>query len=389
MGDLKAMKPTPPITPVPEASRQAHPTKTFRRRRLLPPPERWDPALIDLVEEGGLLALSYHCIDELRRRPRLTEEQKRQIAEHDEVERRIKEEPQELLYEASQMLDDGMTKLLKLARSKRLETCHRLVDGSVFSRDDEAIARLSLHQERMHRELVRLADAGHPSTEAPIFSGAKMLAEAFIRLAQQRPEDFIRLAKRSAVMPSLRCRHPDYTADAATIAKAIHLGEDHPAPDIQDNRSRAGAFSHALVADILERIQSAREEYLREEEHLARMKAFEETAEEYREVTVEEELRSRCYPDRFEHVMACGKLGDLRDDAGKWWKTRVLPMVKEAFAELAKRPQSKPSLWEELGHGGEINTLNDRRRYLEKLCRNKFDQIAKGAHRMPAHGQAG
>jgi hypothetical protein len=176
-------------------------------------------------------------------------------------------------------------------------------------------------------------------------------------------------------MPSFRARSPKFTADAATIIATIHLAEKHPTPHVWDNKSRVGALCHLVVVSIIENIRFARRQYEWEKHNLRLAKKFHEA--EYRDATIEDVLRSQWHPTLCEHVFACAALPPWEDDAAAWWKGRVLPLVKEEFLNLAKNPSRNPALWAELKRGGERNTQNDMRRYMEKICKNKFDQIAR------------
>ena len=343
----------------------------------------------DLFDQGGLVELLYDLMERRRLKPNLTMEEREELAKHDALEERIQSEPENVMCEALKAFDDAVLTFMKLFRSKKLRQYVWRSDGTLDEEMDEAASLFFDRIGCLNRDIIKLAEMRLPDAESAIFFGAKTLSAAFIRLAQQRPEDFVSIARRSATMPSLRSRHPDYTADSAAIAERIHLGEDHPAPDIQDNRSRVAAHSHCLVAEIIEEIQSYRDTYQRYKETFEGFQTFSETAHKYRDMTLLEYLRSHLHPDWFNRYTVCAEPGELREDAATWWKKLVLPMVKEKFEELAKRPIINAGLWEELGRGGESmkDSLSDRRRYLEKLCKNKFHQIAATARRRHARGQ--
>jgi len=178
-------------------------------------------------------------------------------------------------------------------------------------------------------------------------------------------------------MPSLRARNHNYTADSEAIAEALELADDRIISDISDNRSRAGAACHLIVARILESIQFWRSYFRHEKDSLRRLKRFSETADKYKETTLEQFLRSNLHPDLYQRVVRCFALPDWPESPEIWWKECVLPMVKEEFRDLSIHPEQNLALWKELSKGGERDTENDKRRYMEKLCRNKFDQAVK------------
>lgn len=208
-----------------------------------------------------------------------------------------------------------------------------------------------------------------------------MLSEAFTRLALVHPKEFMACAENSLTMPSIRSRNSKYTADSEAISNAINLGKNLILPDISDNRSRAGAACHLIVAKILESIEFWRNYYCREKQTLERLKTFSETAKRYEHTSLDEYLKNHLYPDSYELMMKCSILPEWPEGSDLWWNEGVLPMVRKEFSELEKQPNKNLMLWQELSKGGERDTINDKRRYMEKLCRNKFTQALKIAHR--------
>ncbi len=306
------------------------------------------------------------------------------------MEARIQKEPEALLNEARGGLKKSVSVLSKLVRSGKLRQRLEYMDGRLHREFDESCRSFTDLLHWMNRLMVLHAGHGRPAMRTALFFDAKMLSEAFIRLAQAHPEDFISAAESSLTMPSVRARNPGFTADAETIVKAIYLGSEHPAADVSDNRGRAGAHSHLLVANILDGIHTLRRQFERKKESLALLQSFHETADEYRGVELEDYLRNTYHIDNLLPLLACAALPPWEENAKAWWKGRVREMVHNEFDEIARNPGRNPALWEELGKGGESpnSTLKDRRRYLEKLCRNKFLQVSRAAHRTPARGQA-
>lgn len=357
--------------------------------RTRPPIAKLPREVEALWEQGDWLGLEEQHRQWLRGKKELSAEERRELKEHDDLEARLQNDPKTLLYETSAAIHAGLLILAKLIHSRQLRRQIYYTGGSLYGEDDETCDQFTMIIEAMNRWLTKFAREGCPGLRETVFLAAKELTESFMLMAQTAPGDFISVAESSLTMPSLRARNPGFTADAAVIAKAIHLGEKHPAPDITDNRSRAGAHSHLLVAKVLEAIHFARREYEWKKETLERLQKFSEAADHYRDVTLEDYLRSNYYPDKFDHLMACAALPPWEENAMAWWAGRVRPMIRAEFAALARDPGRHPVLWEELGKGGETrnSTENDRRRYLEKLCLNKFSQFARPARRTPARGQ--
>ena len=335
-----------------------------------------------LLNRWDFTELEYYDCEKIRRKKVKTPQEAKRLADHDAEEVRVQCEAEKVLREAHEALDRGTSLLLKVIRSGKLTTTlfpteKGIAAGVRPSRDDTAVECLSSRIDYLNRQLIRLAETNAPKGCWHFWFQAKELATAFLRLALLHPEEFREVAESSLTMPSLRGRNPDYTADAEAIVKAIHLAENHPAPDIWDNRMRVGALCHPIVASILDDIFSQRREYQWEKDGLARMKEFYETAEEYRDMTLEQYLQRWRHPTRYAHLIACAALPDWKDNPAAWWKGRVLPMVKEEFQRLADDHTRNPALWSELKRGGERDTTKDMRRYMEKICRNKFNQFAQ------------
>lgn len=330
-------------------------------------------------QKWDVTELEYLRMERLRGLPALNEAQKARLQAHEALEKRIMEEPKEVMKEAYEALDKGTSLLCKLIRSKRLYK--RLVwpNGMVHESDD-AVSCLYSRLHHFNSQLLRLAEERKPHACGHLFFEAHRFARTFIRLAQAFPEEFQSSAETSLTMPSLRSANPEDTADAEAIAKAIRLGASHPASTPTAQRERLGALCHELVVEILTRIHRAREEHTRERSTAKNLN-----------VEVREVIESTYYPTMAAHVLACAELPDWSEDPQSWWKWRVLPMVKERFEALARDPLRHPALWQELQRRGETRqtTLNDMRRTLEKNCRNKFLQFARAAHSEAAHGQPG
>jgi hypothetical protein len=103
-------------------------------------------------------------------------------------------------------------------------------------------------------------------------------------------------------------------------------------------------------------------------------------------VSLDDWLKSNHYPTRLEGILVSAKLPLLKDGPELWWKQRILPMVKDEFSRISKRPIRNTALWEELKAKTSKFTPSAMRRLMEKNCRNKLLRIAKAAHKMPAHG---
>lgn len=342
------------------------------------PPVELTPEQTRMFQKQDFIGLEYDRMARIRRLRTLTAEQEKVLAEHDEVERLIREEPQKALREAHQAIDRGSSLLLKLIRSKALREDDLYKEASSDFSHDRAFDCLSSRIDYLNRQLVRLAEENVPRACSSLWFEAKALAEATMRLAHVHPGQFQSVAETSLTMPSVRARDPKFTADAASIAKAIRLGDKHPAPGITDNRTRAGAFASYLVARLFDEIHSYRRQFGFEVETLKRLQAFSETREEYEGVTVEQFVGRYMHPSRAEVILRCSKLADWPADPDSWWKAGFLPLIRNEFDQLSGDPARNPGLWEELCKGGERDTPKDARRYLEKLCHNKFRQLLKG-----------
>jgi hypothetical protein len=224
----------------------------------------------------------------LRQKKKLSPEQRKILAEHDRIERQIEKDPKAVMRKAREAGDRGTSLLLKLIRSGKLELRYFYKDGTVFSEWDDAFQCLESRLDYLNRQLMRLATKGVPRARPAIFYQAKMVTEAFIRLAQAYPKDFINAAESALTMPSLRARNPKYTADAEAIGKSIHLAAKHPAGTMTQDNERIGEMCGYLVANILDSIANWRRHYECEQEMLERLQNFHETAETHRGMSVED-----------------------------------------------------------------------------------------------------
>lgn len=355
--------------------------KKHRNRKLLPlKPVEMTDAEREMFRREDYVGLEYYHCGLIRCRKRKTPAQLKKLAEHDAEHERIHRDPVKAMRDAHQALDLGSSLLLKLIRFGKLTHSFEPTEqgkaaGIKGESHSDVFMCLSSRIDYLNSQLVRLAEDNAPGACRSLWFQAKRLTESFIRLATVHPEEFRNVAEDSLTMPSLRARSPKFSADAETIIAAIHLAEKHPTPNVWDNKSRVGALCHLLVVSLIEKIRFARRQYEWEEDHLRLAKKFNEA--EYRDATVEDVIRSRWHPNVCEHVFFSAALPAWENDAAAWWKGRVLPMVKEEFQHLAKNPSRNPALWAELKRGGERNTENDMRRYMEKICKNKFDQIAR------------
>lgn len=357
--------------------------KPLKRRLLLTPPPKWSAEEEDLLAANDFVGLDYHLMAKWRERKKRTPEQNKKLAEHDATERRIEKDPKTVLREASEAITQGTSLLLKLIRSGKLERRYPEQDWMRYLEVDEAFVCLKSRLEYLNRQLVRLAEKGVLGARRTVFYQAKVLTEAFIQLAQAHPNDFISPAETALTMPSLRSKNPKYTADAEAIAKAIHLAEKHPAGMMTDDKERIGELCGVLVIHILDTILIWRRHYEWEKENLAGLQAFHESAETYRGMTLEEDLRRSLYPTTFELVMACAALPPFEADPKAWWQQRVKPMVRKEFERLKKDPSRNAALWAELGKLTDHGTEGAKWKALSDNCRNKLNQIARKAGTRP------
>ncbi len=353
--------------------------KKAKPRKLLGPPPKQPPEVEALWEANDFEELHYRTMDGLRARKKRTAEQNALLVEHDAIESRINDDPEEVMRDAYQAIDLGTTLLMRLIRSRKLKRQVFATDGSLHSEWDEAFQCLESRLNYLNRQLVRLAEQGVPEARNLVFYQAKLLTKAFIRLAQAYPADFISPAESALTMPSLRAANPGYTADAKAIATAIHLAEKHPAGRMTDDKERIGELCGSLVVEILESIMRARREYRTDEETLKMFQNFHETEATYRGMTLEEYLRNNLYPTKYDHVMACAALPELRENPAAWWRQRVKPMLREEFDRLKKNPVLNAALWAELGRSTDHGTEGARWKALSDNCRNKLNQLARRA----------
>jgi hypothetical protein len=353
--------------------------KPPKRKLLLSPPPRQPEEVRRLLATHDFEELEYRHMAELRQQRKLSPEQRKSLAEHEGIERQIKKDPKAVMRQAYEAIDRGTSLLLKLIRSAKLEHRYFCKDGTILSEGDDAFECLKSRLDYLNLQLVRLADKGVPDARRAVFYQAKMLTEAFIRLAQAYPNDFTSPAESALTMPSLRSRNPKYTADAEAIGKSIHLAEKHPAGTMTEDKERIGEMCGYLVANILDSIMSWRQHCEHEKKILERLMNFHETAETYRGMTLEKSLRRSLDPTTFEHAMACARLPEFQDDPKAWWKLRVKPMVREEFERLKKAPSHNAGLWAELCKLTDNGTEGAKWKALSDNCRNKVNQFARRA----------
>jgi hypothetical protein len=273
----------------------------------------------EMLRRHDYVGLDYLQCSALRWKKNKSADEVRRLAEHDAQEKLINLDPKAALTQARKAIDDGTSLLLKLIRSQKFThvmepTKKGRVAGVKARRWDEAFNCFESRISYLNLQLVRLAEENSPQACRSLWFQAVTLAEAFTRLALVHRDEFRDVAEQSLTMPSLRTRNPKFTADTFAIVEAIGLGEKHPTPDVWDNRSRVGAMCHVVVAKIIDEIHHARREYNWEKETLVMMKAFSETAEEYRDATLEQVLRNRMPQARYDHLFACANLPDWPQD---------------------------------------------------------------------------
>lgn len=349
-----------------------------KRKFEIPPAVELSDEEARMFQKQDFIGLSYHRCEEIRRLGDRNEEQEKTLFEHDEEEKFITSDPRAALRKAHEALDYGSTILLKMIRSGILRSENHYTDGTLYDVTDEALECLASRISYLNRQLIRLADENAPDGCRHLWFQSKSLTEAFLRLALLHPEEFQPFAETSLTMPSLRSKSPKFTVDAGAIAAAIKLAGKHPAPDISDNRIRAGAECHRLIAEIFDQIFWYRREYESASRSWQIMQNFSETREQYEGCTIEEFLLMRhMHPTRVQKLLRCASLPEWPKGPKEWWNDGVLPEVREEFQRLSMDSTLRPALWSELKKGGERETQNDMRRYMEKLCHNKFQQILK------------
>lgn len=314
----------------------------------------------DFLERDDYEGSFEHRVRRLRDRKRLTSYQRKFLEEYEAIDARIKNDPDAVLNQALQSLDQGTTLFMRLIHS-------RIFHGELPKEYNappwnKAMSSLTSRITFLNRQLVRLAEDREPRACHCLWFDALTLAEAVARLSAIFPDEFRSMAASSLVMPSLRARSPKFTCDAEYIARQIHLAENHPARDIQDNRTRLGAISYYLVAQMVEKVQSQRREKDRFESS-ARFRNSKKIFPRY------------FHPDCRKVYEESWALPDLRGNAKAWWKGKIREMVKQEFNLAMKNPRRNPALWQSLilRH---YRTMAQKWHALEKYCLNKMKQIA-------------
>jgi hypothetical protein len=351
--------------------------KNPEKKKILKPPPILSEEERELYANSDFVELGYQRIERIRGIKKRNPEQNRRLDDHDSVEKRIADDPNALMREAHTALDHGTDLLLKLIRSRKLEQRSYYTDGEIAFEDDDAFSCLESRLDYLNRQLVRLANIGTPRARAALFYQAKALTEAFIRLAQAYPSDFISSAESALTMPSLRSRNPKFTADSLAIAKAIHLAEKHPAGMLTADKERIGEFCGYLVAKKLDSIAWERQQYQWDLKTLDRLKVFSETSDDYRDVTIEEYIRGRVYPTNAETMLISASLPEFEVDPKSWWVQRIKPAIRVEFERLRNNPSLNAALWNELCKLTDDGTDGAKWKALSDNCRNKVNQFAR------------
>lgn len=324
--------------------------------------------LDDRLDFTGFEYLRARC---LRAQRSLKAEDRKFLAEHDAVEARIQSDPKTVLEQAVKGIDDGTMLLLKLIRSRKLR--REFPKECQAEPCDEAVEFFTSRLGFMNRQFVRLSEDRAPDACFHLWYQAMDLAEAVVRLCAIFPDEFRSMAESSLLMPSLRAKSPKFSCDAEAIARAIHLAEKHPAPEVHDNRTRIGALCHYLTAKVVAEVESVR----REKEHFERMARY-NNSENSQDIFL-----SSLHPDNRANHLECWRLPALHGHADEWWEGRVRKMVRSEFDRMRRNPIRNPALWQELKKVAAHDTDSAKRAALEKYCFNKLEQIA-GKPALPA-----
>ena len=142
----------------PKSKRSSAPAK----KAILTPPPKLPEEVEQLFANHDFIELEYRQMALLRKRRKATPDQRKKLAEHDEVERQIEEEPNEVFREAHEAIDRGTSLLLKLIRSHKFYHRYLDTDGKVCVEYDEALDCLTSRMEFLNLELMRLARARKP-----------------------------------------------------------------------------------------------------------------------------------------------------------------------------------------------------------------------------------
>lgn len=291
-----------------------------------------------LHSRGDRVGLYHLEAARLKRKRKLTAEERKFLAEFEAERESIRREPEAAWQRGLQMALDGIRLLEAVFQERWTPGQPETNDPSAYN----AICGLSLLADGLRRSFIRYAEDGFGTACQVIFRDGKELASAFSRLAVARPELFREFAEVSLTMPSLRARDPQFTCDAEAITAAVQLAAKHHAPGLHDNRTRIGALCHQLVAEWVDLIAAVRLEL----------------------------------PLRGGAAHRYASLPELGGNAQAWWAAVLKGRVRQEFARLRRNPLHNPALRQELERLTDHGTESAQRAALEKYCFNKLQQIA-------------
>ena len=251
----------------------------------------------------------------------------------------------------------------------------------------------------MNQVLVEQAQHGddeHANKE--LWQQSLTLVEAFMNLALRQPEKFRPHARESLLMPSVRSRNPEFTADAERISKAVQLSSNCLTQNLTEARGRLGSLAGALVADSVEEVHYARRvwkmnfepygepvrwpeqddvnPFLGKSSHqiIADLQVTIKSGRKFINDDWQVKLRAFCRnPTR----AGSGRLHFLllpeltSQTASIWWKEALEKMIEAKFDSLRGFP-----IWDELGAATDNGTDRARLWTLKKYCVGKVGHSA-------------
>ncbi len=295
----------------------------------------------------------------------------------------IEADPEAALRNAKQLVDEGVTLLLKLVESGKLRDSLKRADGAVHPCDthDGAERLLCYQLTWLVEEVCKLARQGRFSPANAAWHGAKDLVETIHDVALQGPAESLRLlARGSLFLPSLRANAKTFTHDFAEVAEALELSQACVVNMSGEALHQLDSAATRFVAELIEDIASWQREVRRSQ---AELEFFQRRAvewpgqgyEEYRGLSPADYWLQQ-YP-RYQAELGYPDLPPLNQQTWPvWWKQAVKPRLEapETLTQLKGTP-----LYEELRRATDNGKDYELRDELKRRCKPKLKALAKPA----------